>query len=193
MHVILWRLKAWFRVIVSFAHLDSCCESLRLPSETKLSTFQLEGLISACMLSSRHCTFGASLYFIFLARWGKLRTPILPIASVLEPLSECVPMGVPVSVCVWLMFNIHPVMFFLVHCMLWFIFDMLLMYTVQVCSMGGAEYVTIATASQQMNGLDFKLISWTQSYNDLLVSAKYQPFGGFFWSRKAFVLLHFRF
>lgn len=80
---------------------------------------------------------------VLLTRWGKLRTPIIPLASLLEPLSECVPLGVIMSWCVWMMFNINPAMFFLAHCMIWFTFDLLLMYTVQVCGQGR---VTIATA-----------------------------------------------
>ena len=67
-----------------------------------------------------------------LVRWGKLRTSTVPLLVLLEPISESMLQGIIIS---WLMdyyFGISAMAFFLLHLLVWFLFDYTLISIVQV-------------------------------------------------------------
>ncbi|KAK7087963.1 ceramide glucosyltransferase-like [Littorina saxatilis] len=68
-----------------------------------------------------------------LVRWAQLRFSMLPTLIVLEPLSECMLMGVAASWAVQYLFDFSAMGYFLLHVLLWFLLDYLMFRVV----MGG--------------------------------------------------------
>lgn len=66
-----------------------------------------------------------------LARWAKLRLHMVPITTMLEPLSECLPLGAGAAWAASQLFGAEPLPFFLVHVLLWFLSDWLLLCSSQ--------------------------------------------------------------
>nr|CAD7449547.1 unnamed protein product [Timema bartmani] len=66
-----------------------------------------------------------------LTRWAKLRVAMVPFTIILEPLSECMVLGAFASWAVSFLFNWDPLSFYLVHILLWFICDWILISIVQ--------------------------------------------------------------
>jgi ceramide glucosyltransferase len=66
-----------------------------------------------------------------ITRWTKLRSAMCPHTILLEPLSECMLLGCLTAWAVDFLFRWDPVTFFLVHVLLWFIMDWLLLLIVQ--------------------------------------------------------------
>lgn len=66
-----------------------------------------------------------------LARWIKLRLAMVPVITVVEPLSECVLLGAGSSWATHYLFNWDPLVFFLVHLLVWFLFDFVLLSIIQ--------------------------------------------------------------
>lgn len=67
-------------------------------------------------------------------RWVKLRTSLLPVTALLEPVSECLALGVVGSWAVSVVFTWSPLAFFFVHVLIWFLLDYTLLHIVQVGS-----------------------------------------------------------
>ncbi|KAK7465908.1 hypothetical protein BaRGS_00037518 [Batillaria attramentaria] len=68
-------------------------------------------------------------YFIakaFLKQWAQLRSSMIPTLIVLEPLSECIVMGVAASWAVQYLFDFSAMGYFLLHVLLWFLLDFLM-------------------------------------------------------------------
>ena len=65
-------------------------------------------------------------------RWIKLRSSLVPFTILLEPISEWLLQGLTSSWCVWFLFSWSPLAFFLVHSLIWFLLDYVLLVTVQV-------------------------------------------------------------
>lgn len=72
------------------------------------------------------------LYVIF--RWSQLRISLLPHLILFEPLSECMLMGVIASWAAEYIFGISSMGFFLMHVLVWFLFDYALLTCVEVGS-----------------------------------------------------------
>ncbi|CAI9724017.1 ceramide glucosyltransferase-like [Octopus vulgaris] len=66
-----------------------------------------------------------------LIRWSQLRTSMIPMFIIFEPLSECMMLGVLASLAVEYMFDISPLAFFLLHVLVWFLLDYILMQIVE--------------------------------------------------------------
>lgn len=61
-----------------------------------------------------------------LVRWAQLRSAMLPTLIILEPMSECIVMGVAASLAVQYLFDFSAMGYFLLHVLLWFILDYLM-------------------------------------------------------------------
>lgn len=57
---------------------------------------------------------------------------MIPVIIIFEPLSECMMLGVLASLAVEYMFDISPLAFFLLHVLVWFLLDYILMQIVEV-------------------------------------------------------------
>lgn len=66
-----------------------------------------------------------------LRRWARLRIAMVPTTALLEPLSECLPLGAGAAWAAGRLLGAEPLPFFLVHVLLWFLSDWLLLRTVQ--------------------------------------------------------------
>jgi len=66
-----------------------------------------------------------------LQRWAKLRVAMLPHTIFLEPLSECFVLGACAAWSANYLFGWEPLVFFLVHVLVWFFFDWILLSVVQ--------------------------------------------------------------
>ncbi|XP_072031807.1 ceramide glucosyltransferase-like isoform X1 [Amphiura filiformis] len=66
-----------------------------------------------------------------MVRWTIVRLATIPTTLVLEPLSECIPLGFFVSWAGWYVFNLDPVLFFMCHILQWFLLDYLQLMALQ--------------------------------------------------------------
>ncbi|XP_055385528.1 ceramide glucosyltransferase [Condylostylus longicornis] len=66
-----------------------------------------------------------------LCRWAKLRVAMMPTTILLEPLSECLVVGAFASWSVGLLFCWDPLVFYLIHILMWFLSDWILLSIVQ--------------------------------------------------------------
>ncbi|XP_071453422.1 ceramide glucosyltransferase [Hetaerina americana] len=66
-----------------------------------------------------------------LTRWAKLRVAMVPYTIVFEPLSECMVIGGIASWAVSFLFNLDPLVFYLVHILVWFLLDWILLSIIQ--------------------------------------------------------------
>jgi len=66
-----------------------------------------------------------------ISRWIKLRSAMVPHTALLEPISECMLSGALASLASYILFRTDPVCFYLVHILVWFICDWLLIHIVQ--------------------------------------------------------------
>lgn len=66
-----------------------------------------------------------------LTRWAKLRVAMLPPTIILEPLSECMVIGMCASWAASLLFGWDSVVFYMIHILLWFLLDWILLSIVQ--------------------------------------------------------------
>ncbi|XP_026320997.1 ceramide glucosyltransferase [Hyposmocoma kahamanoa] len=66
-----------------------------------------------------------------LARWARLRIAMVPTTALLEPLTECMPLGAGAAWAAGHLFNAEPLPFFLVHVLVWFLSDWLMLRSVQ--------------------------------------------------------------
>lgn len=67
-----------------------------------------------------------------LIRWAKLRMAMVPHTILLEPMSECMIVGALASWSVNILFHWDPLPFYLVHILIWFLSDWILLSVVQV-------------------------------------------------------------
>lgn len=67
-----------------------------------------------------------------LTRWAKLRVAMIPTTILLEPLSECMVVGLFAAWSVSVLFKWDSLAFYLIHILFWFLFDWLLLTSVQV-------------------------------------------------------------
>ena len=72
--------------------------------------------------------FNTIFYFF---RWAKLRAAMVPFTIFLEPLSECILLGLLTAWSVFYLFRWDPVSFFLLHILIWFLMDWMLIHVVQ--------------------------------------------------------------
>lgn len=73
-----------------------------------------------------------SLFNFLIFRWIKLRLAMVPVITIVEPLSECVLLGAGSSWATHYLFNWDPLVFFLVHLLVWFLCDFMLLCIIQV-------------------------------------------------------------
>ncbi|KAJ9582669.1 hypothetical protein L9F63_022990, partial [Diploptera punctata] len=66
-----------------------------------------------------------------LTRWAKLRVAMVPHTILLEPLSECMVIGACASWAVSFLFKWDPLVFYLVHILVWFLLDWILLSIIQ--------------------------------------------------------------
>uniref|UniRef100_U5ET80 ceramide glucosyltransferase n=1 Tax=Corethrella appendiculata TaxID=1370023 RepID=U5ET80_9DIPT len=66
-----------------------------------------------------------------LTRWAKLRVAMLPSTILLEPMSECMIVGLMASWAVNILFKWNSLVFYLIHILVWFLSDWILLSIVQ--------------------------------------------------------------
>ncbi|KAF7287009.1 ceramide glucosyltransferase [Rhynchophorus ferrugineus] len=66
-----------------------------------------------------------------LTRWAKLRVTMVPQVILLEPLSECMVIGACAAWAASLLFKWEPLVFYLIHILVWFMCDWILLSIVQ--------------------------------------------------------------
>ncbi|GLV39391.1 Glucosylceramide synthase [Carabus blaptoides fortunei] len=66
-----------------------------------------------------------------LTRWAKLRVAMLPPTIILEPLSECMVIGAAAAWSVSILFGWDSLVFYMVHILIWFLLDWVLLSVVQ--------------------------------------------------------------
>ncbi|CAK9302892.1 unnamed protein product [Gordionus sp. m RMFG-2023] len=66
-----------------------------------------------------------------LVRWSKLRFTMVPVTILFEPLSECLVLGLLNSWAVFYLFEWNSLVFFAIHCLVWFLLDYALLRIVQ--------------------------------------------------------------
>jgi len=67
-----------------------------------------------------------------MVRWTRLRMNMMPLTTaLLEPMGECLPLGVYMSWSLYYFFGFNPYLCFLGHCVLWFILDVVQLSGVQ--------------------------------------------------------------
>ena len=66
-----------------------------------------------------------------ITRWTKLRAAMMPLTTFLEPFSECILMGLLTAWSVFYLFCWDPLLFFLLHILIWFLMDWVLIHVVQ--------------------------------------------------------------
>jgi len=66
-----------------------------------------------------------------ITRWAKLRAAMVPLTILLEPLSECILLGLLTAWSVFYLFRWDPLLFFLLHILIWFLMDWVLIHVVQ--------------------------------------------------------------
>ena len=85
-----------------------------------------------CRAAGLPVTPDLALTLLFVLSWIKLRSAMLPHTILLEPLSECMLSGALASLSAHILFKIDPVPFYMVHILVWFMFDWILIHVVQV-------------------------------------------------------------
>ena len=105
--------------------------------------YRISSLSSPCR-ERVHPTFQANMnesceYFtcclLWCFRWAKLRAALVPLTIILEPVSECMLLGLLNSWAVTVLFPWSGLAFFFVHMLLWFVLDYILLQVVQVSSL----------------------------------------------------------
>jgi len=66
-----------------------------------------------------------------ISRWIKLRSAMVPHTILLEPLSECMLSGALAALAAHVLFRVDPICFYMVHILVWFICDWILIHIVQ--------------------------------------------------------------
>uniref|UniRef100_A0A182P5V0 ceramide glucosyltransferase n=1 Tax=Anopheles epiroticus TaxID=199890 RepID=A0A182P5V0_9DIPT len=66
-----------------------------------------------------------------LTRWAKLRVAMVPTTILLEPMSECVIVGMFACGAAKVLFRWNPLVFFLIHTLVWFLSDWVLLSIIQ--------------------------------------------------------------
>eukprot|EP00092_Neocalanus_flemingeri_P005777 GFUD01006219.1.p1 GENE.GFUD01006219.1~~GFUD01006219.1.p1 ORF type:complete len:429 (+),score=27.92 GFUD01006219.1:820-2106(+) len=66
-----------------------------------------------------------------ISRWIKLRSAMVPHTALLEPFSECMLSGALAALSSYILFRTDPICFYLVHILVWFISDWILIHIVQ--------------------------------------------------------------
>lgn len=88
-----------------------------------------------------------------LKRWTKLRSAMVPHTILLEPISECLIIGAFTSWAVCIMFKWDPVVFYLVHVLIWFLLDYTLLSIIQNGSLPFNKfYFLIGWLYREING-----------------------------------------
>lgn len=67
-----------------------------------------------------------------LTRWAKLRVAMVPTLILLEPMAECLILGACAAWSVSFLFHWDSLVFYLIHILMWFLSDWLLLSIVQV-------------------------------------------------------------
>lgn len=81
------------------------------------------------MQNSGICDLGS--FQARLTRWAKLRQAMMPTMIVMEPMSECMVVGVCASWAVSVLFGWTALVFYMVHVLMWFLSDWVLLSIVQ--------------------------------------------------------------
>lgn len=71
-----------------------------------------------------------------LTRWAKLRVAMMPTLILLEPMAECLVLGALAAWSVYFLFRWDSLVFYLIHILLWFLSDWILLSIVQVSNAG---------------------------------------------------------
>lgn len=104
---------------------------IRFPTDQQKS-FKINFHLSISECSIRYY-FPLLIFLKFLKyRWAKLRINMLPATIICEPISECFVASLIIGWAVHHMFRWDIMVFFMCHCLAWFIFDYIQLRAVQV-------------------------------------------------------------
>lgn len=76
-------------------------------------------------------TYSISQLHQRICRWMKLRHAMLPVCMFFEPISQCMILGLMVSWAFNFLFDISPLSFFLIHVLVWFLMDYILIKIIE--------------------------------------------------------------
>ena len=76
-------------------------------------------------------------------RWGRLRATMMPWPGLVEPFTECLGLGVLGALCLHRLLHLNPLVFLLVHTLVWFLFDLLLMKLIEVRVWGRKRFLVL--------------------------------------------------
>ena len=65
-------------------------------------------------------------------RWGRLRATMMPWPGLLEPITESICLGIIGGLCAYQILGLNPLLFFIVHMLIWFSMDLLFIRVVEV-------------------------------------------------------------
>lgn len=89
-----------------------------------------------------------------LARWIKLRLAMIPLTTIIEPLSDCVLLGVASAWASHYLVRWDPLVFFLVHLLVWFLCDFVLLSIIQNGSLPFSKFeFVLAWLFREFTGL----------------------------------------
>ena len=109
----------------------SSIPALQNSGSYSLSGFQAR-LIRYNIITSTQLLVYHPLSIFSLQRWGRLRVSMITLPALLEPFTECLLLGVIVSLSVYYIMGWDKLIFLLCHCLNWFICDMILLHLVEV-------------------------------------------------------------
>lgn len=103
------------------------------PGSCEITAFQarITRYASAMILNAANSDDDFS-HFFFNFSWAKLRIAMVPAMILLEPISECMLLGALAAWAANWLFGWDPLVLYLVHVLLWFLLDSLLLSIVQV-------------------------------------------------------------
>ena len=97
--------------------------------------------------------------FFFLFRWAKLRAAMIPITILLEPMTECMLLGLLSAWAVFYLFYWDPISFFLIHVLVWFLMDWILIHIVQNGSLPCNKFEFLVSKIDPMR----QILTWVES------------------------------
>jgi len=91
-----------------------------------IASLGLAHKIVADLASQKLGECSAMDYVARRVRWARLRLYIVPIATLIEPFTECLVCGISAAVAAYCLYGFSPAKFFLIHCIAWFTMDTIL-------------------------------------------------------------------
>ena len=92
------------------------------------------------LLTLHNFLFNTTYSRCLFVRWAKLRASVLPVCMLLEPVSECLLLGLAIAWSLAVLLKWSPVGVLFMHCLIWFLLDYVLIRTIQVGAVEGKAW-----------------------------------------------------